>query len=75
MVSMGTSQEEDARIPGSLWPWINNRLDNYEEPQTFRLLSETLFTAYPTIHTQSKRNEKLSQFSFIVQKKINPVFI
>lgn len=66
MVSMGTSQEEDARIPGSLWPWINNRLHDFEKPQTFRLPSETLFTAYPTTHTQSKRNEKLSQFSFNV---------
>lgn len=37
MVSMGTTQKEDARILGSLWPWINNGLDASEEPRAFSL--------------------------------------
>lgn len=37
MVSMGTTQKEDARILGSLWPWINNGLDASEKPRAFSL--------------------------------------
>lgn len=59
----GNNSEGGCSILGSLWPWINNGLDASEKPRTFSLPSLTLFTAPPTTHAKSKRNEKLSQFN------------
>ena len=47
----------------ALWPWVNNGLVASEKPRTFSPFSLKPCTAPPTRYTESKWNEKLSQFS------------